>query len=761
MVKVLIDQIECDHIDTKSLKLKYNSRDLANIDSARAATIIEVMIPCNARSTAIFGAEAQLHTAERFNQTWHPLKIESEEGITIFEGTAYLMEVVCSDKGEMFRVEGRGEVEEWALRASQSSIASVPFGGFNINLNQEGIESTWAESSPVKFLPIERDAYTNTPTGEDITGGQQVRTIDGYHPFINIKALLENFLHKYGYTIESSLLESEEFSNLFISGNYSSSESSHARSTMSFLLKREQSTTTTCNTNGRIYLSPYMLSNTFGNFADIESVNSDKECYNFGNVMQIRDQALIFRPLGTVSTGFEYRLHYIAQCKIASRHTLEGLNKLRYPNGYTIEWNIVNKNIDYRNDVVVGLAYNVAIFDFNPNKTYRIVGITSSKNPTPLTVLTHRFSQWSTSEEYHSYRIEEKNKNGTFSTYTGDWAIYSGYIDEMQETEIDVCVRSAPEEYGVNSPMDFSLLTLEGGIAGSTCKLLKDSYLKPYYAYYPGYNSKVWLSDIAVHDFSMLELIAAMQHLFNLRIYSDESSKRIFIETLDDFYTDKEWDWSDKLVSGEQITISNLAHSAHRKNKLGYQQKDGVVNRKGESDNAIFGEWEYTIDSYAASASARTELNPIFSATINTDEGVLAVGDRDDQTSAGSLNFSPRVVRYFDMREIEGTMMPYASFHSPEMNYTLCFEDRDQVQGLNRYYQSQCEGEQHSDLIKVTLKLNTFEYTNLFSPDNLNPSLRDIFSLSLKGETFRCRLYRVDSYDVEEQKARCTFLTID
>ncbi len=759
-MRVLIDNLECDYKSSSDFKLSFSSSDMSNLNSAREGTTIEVLMPRNQTNAAIFGGEAQIHTASRFNEEWHPMRFEVD-GLTLFEGTAYLMDVVWSDDEEYFRVECRGDVEEWALRGSQSAMSDVSLDGFNIYLNQVGIESTWEESSVVKFFAVDRDSYTVTSSGEDMTGVQKVRTIDDYHPFINIKALMESFFSQYGYTIESSIFESESFSNLFVSGNYDSSESSNARSTMSFFLKRGEETTAVCNSTGRIYLSPYMLTNTLGNIVDVLSPTYDQECYNYGNVMQIDDKELVFVPLTNTYAGFEYRLHYIATSQIISRTRLKSINSLRYTDGYTIEWKLLNNYVDQRDSIVANVEYTVAIFDYDESCVYRIVGVGSDSSHTPLVLLSGNFNGWTPTVKYASYILQQSENGYYYTNYTGDWALYFGYVGEYNKSEVDVCVRSAPEQFTSQSPMRFAELVLEGGIAGGECKLMADSYLKPYYAYYPGYNSKVWLSDIAVQDFTMLDLMSAIQHQFNLRFYSDESSKRIFIDPVDDFYTDVEWDWSDKVVEGADIAFRNFAHTANRSNKLGYQQTDGVVNRLGESDNAIFGDWEYDINSYAASASSKTTLNPIFSATVNSDVGALSVGDRDDETSVESLNFSPRVVRYFDMRDIGGETIPYASFYDVEQGYNLCFEDRDGMQGLNSYYQSQLQSQQRADLISLTLTLNAVEYTNLFSPDNINPSLRDIFLISLKGETFRCRLYSVESYNIVSGEARCTFLTID
>ncbi len=104
--------------------------------------------------------------------------------------------------------------------------------------------------------------------------------------------------------------------------------------------------------------------------------------------------------------------------------------------------------------------------------------------------------------------------------------------------------------------------------------------------------------------------------------------------------------------------------------------------------------------------------------------------------------------------------MPYATFHDGD--YTLCFEDRDGLQGLNRYYAEQVALDGRSDEVTLSIYLAPQELNSLFILGNSAvPSIRSRYIISLDGELCRAVIERIDSYDVDSYVARITFVIID
>ncbi len=761
MVKVTIDGVECEIDTSQSIVLSYTSDSLSDLESGRTGSTIEFKLPSTARNSQILGLEWDIHPVEKFNSQWHSMALIADE-IEIFTGTAYLMKILYEDGERYAVVECRGGVSQWATLAAETQFSKIDID-YSTTLNETNFKESWVdESSAVKFFPIMRDSYDDYGSTYNVTGVRVARSIDDYHPFFRLSSLLEAIFTQAGYTFESTTLSSENFNDLYISGNYSSEDSSAALEAMGFYLKRESDCTTVTDSMGRVAMSPYDITSTVGNIVDIDSVESDSECYNHGNVMQITGQSLIFCPLTEITTGFEYFLHYSCDCWIESRTKLKGIDRINTISDGYIEWEITNRYIDQREMMQSSQSYKLIIFDFDLGEEFRLVGMDEDGSITSLHTTDERMSEYLSMGNSSTYQLE-RYENGYYIPYSGDWALYFGYVEESAPVEVEVTVRSAPHSYSPTSPMEFEFQLLEGALEGVDFTLYKDSSIRPYFAYYPGYNSSVTFEDLAQHSYTALELLSSIQHLFNLRFFSDEQAKVVKIESFDEFYTSTQWDWSDRVIATESIELSDWAHTTHREITLGYQQTDGVVQRMGESDNKYFGECTFTIDSYAASSTALTSLNPFLCASTNDDSGVLVVGDRDDIEQVNSLNFSPRIARYFEIREVEDEnySLPYIAFHDSDESFTLCFEDRDSVEGLGRLYQREMELLQRAQLLEMTLKISAYDYSSLLSLETQSASCRDIFCFTLSGESFRTILHSIESYDPVQGVARCLFLTID
>ena len=104
---------------------------------------------------------------------------------------------------------------------------------------------------------------------------------------------------------------------------------------------------------------------------------------------------------------------------------------------------------------------------------------------------------------------------------------------------------------------------------------------------------------------------------------------------------------------------------------------------------------------------------------------------------------------------------PLAAFHfagdGAAAGFTLCFEDRDGVRGLHRYYDLQTGRESAGRRITLSLRLAPHEFESLFTPGTGMPDLRSVFRLDTGGEEIRATLHAIESYDPQAASARCTF----
>ncbi|MDE5962650.1 MAG: hypothetical protein K2G58_01225 [Alistipes sp.] len=149
---------------------------------------------------------------------------------------------------------------------------------------------------------------------------------------------------------------------------------------------------------------------------------------------------------------------------------------------------------------------------------------------------------------------------------------------------------------------------------------------------------------------------------------------------------------------------------------------------------------------------------------------LLQTGDRDDPTQ-DETTLAPRIVRYAGIHPLPENERwgypsnengyPLAAFHftgdETTAGFTLCFEDRDGIEGLNRFYRQQATREGSLERITLTLRVAPDEYEALFAPNTGAAEIRSVFRIDTGQGIVRTTLARIESYDPETHAIRCTF----
>ena len=104
---------------------------------------------------------------------------------------------------------------------------------------------------------------------------------------------------------------------------------------------------------------------------------------------------------------------------------------------------------------------------------------------------------------------------------------------------------------------------------------------------------------------------------------------------------------------------------------------------------------------------------------------------------------------------------PLAAFHfagdAAAAGFTLCFEDRDGVRGLHRFYDRQTTREARRERIALSLRLAPDEFAALLAPGTGAPDIRSVFRIDTGTGVVRALLDTVEEYDPEAASVRCTF----
>lgn len=791
MIKVIIDDTAFETLSKASVAMSFDAKTMYDTESARDAVDVEVEILSDTPAVSVFGGEGYLHAAERFNATSHTAKL-CYESVVVFEGDATLRSARRSGEGVIYTLRIRRSGAWWATCAATELLSELEVDYQNY-LTTYNIEQGWSSDDIVKFFPVHRDSYSDvySSTSGDVVN--RVLSIDEYHPFINIYMVLDTIFSKAGYTVESSILESDWFKRLYMSGQYSSQYGVSASTTMDFYVSKLTNVSSTADYRGRVSMSPYLASNTVGNFVDVESIDTNAECYSRSGCLSQIDGVVCFTPLTQVSVGFEYRFNYITEYKIKSRTELTAFDTFYLESGDEIYVGVANKFIDQRNELAISnFEYNIVIFDHDDSDDgdilYRLFIYDNAALKT--------WQEWSgrvhpfTSPTYTApstvfYALYVSYDGGNnYSAYGGDWALYQGFVGITGQTEVDVTLRTPPESISPSSPKSFSGHYVDGAEVGMGFTLLAGTTLTPYFAAYPGVGSSVDFEDLAQLGVYQSSVISAVQHLFNLRFYTDHMAKKVYIEPLEELYdSSRVWDWTDKIVEGEDITFEDVACDIYKIRRWGYQQMDGATTRSQEfgyepsesypdapeEDPAQsyegawsqeYGSWSVEIENYGALQSTLSNLSPLFSPTLNDTDGLPIVGDRDDAELTDTLEFSPRILSFLGMQSFGNETIPYTAFHDPSSDFTLCFEDRDGVVGLNRYYSDQVSRDASSQYLTLSLLLSPLELAALLSPVDDMASVMSTFSFEIDGEWCRCRLESLVSYDLSSSVGVCRFVIV-
>ncbi len=791
MIKVIIDSVEFESPSKASVAMSFDTKAMSDLDEAREAVEVEVDVVCDSTKRALFGGEGYLHVAERFNATEHTAQI-CYEGVVVFEGDATLRSATRCGEEVVYTIRVRREGAAWAESAATELLSELEVD-YQIYLTEYNIKQSWSNSDIVKYFPVHRDSYTESY--DSTSSGVVTRTlsIDEYHPFINVYKVLDTIFTKAGYSVESEFLETEAFKKLYMSGSYDSQNSVNAKSAMDFYVSKLSDVSSTADYRGRVSMTPYIASNTIGNFVDVESIDTNSECYTRSGCLAQVEGVVRFTPTTQVDVGFIYQFKYITEYSIKSRTELTAFDTFYLESGDEIYVGVANTFIDQRDSVLVSnFEYLVVLFDhlssYDDLLVYRLMIYDNGELSTfeewqgrTMRFTTPSFTIAATAE---LRLLVSYNYGASYTAYGGDWALYQGFVAENGTKQVEVTLRTSPESVSPTSPKKFSGHYVDGADEGMKFTLLAGTTLTPYFASYPGVGSKVEFEDIAQLGVYQSSVVSSMQHLFNLRIFTDHLAKKLYIEPLEDLYDSSQlWDWTTKVVDGEQVVYEDVANELYRTRRWGYQQADGASTRAQEFGyepgetypdapvedpqqsvdgawSSEYGSWSVDIGNYGAKSSVNSELSPLFSPTLNDTDGLPIVGDRDDEELVDTMEFSPRLLSFIGMQSFYNESIPYAAFHSPDDDFTLCFEDRDGVEGLNRYYREQVARDGGSQYVTLSLALSPLEIAALLSPVEGMASAMSRFTFEIDGEWCECWLESLISFDLASGVAKCKFLII-
>ena len=811
-MELYIDDRLADMDERTEVAVSVSVASITNPEYGRTGYTKSVSIPMTAANRAIMGDCEQVAARDRFNDIRHSARLE-HDGCVIMEGGIIL---TSCEKGPgagryVFNIIGNGK--RWAEHAADNTLASL-MADYSATLTATEIVGSWTEAVPVRWLPVQRQRYEPHNSPQGVTAAVRVLSAADYHPFLHLRTVMHAIFSEAGYTLKSEFVDSHYFDTLYMSGNYPEHDTSILRMRMDFLAARFEAAEAVADANGMVYADPLNVHNSIGNIVDTADPCEESggmvlpEVFSRGECFGRDGERVRFVPPYGVSVGFEYRLRYVTDFRMSDRERLTGFDTVYLGGGQLHSFRIPNTFPDRRGEFCGGKEFKCVVFDYADGEEYRLVADRTDGGAGQECIMARMERRAAAVDApvggtYSGLRMQKKEADGTWSPYEGEWALYDGYVNDTGTVEVEVVLRSAAEEVTPGSPKYFDDIYFGGAEAGMAF-LLEDAEVRPVFQPHPAAGDRVTFAEVAAHGISRMEVINGVREMFGLCFYTDGLEKVVYAEPRKMFYRDDVVvDWSDRVDFSRPLSLSEIALDVPSVLAWQYAGGDGASAEFNMENGGRLGRWSVVLEGQCSVSQSKVYQNSLFTTSVGID-GVLpeamsaALVGAGDMASAeervDSLDFPAKVVHYVGMKPLPdgelwgwpgfGRSYPYLAFHAPGgaedaeaplsaageasdavrlpmEGFTLCYEDRDGVQGLHVWWDGLVESYERGLRLEAWLRLCPEDIEALVRPNYMKKDFRARFRLHIDGEWSDWRLEEVCDYNPGAAATRCIFVKAD
>jgi hypothetical protein len=801
-MEIFIDNTQADTDAASDVQISLSVSVVTDPRRGRAGYTRTLRLPATPTNDAIFAYADEIHSRDRFNATPHTGRVE-HEGCVLIEGPLTLSRAEKNAEGGFYEVHIIGAAREWASAAAKS-LATLPVG-WSKTLSAATISGSWTGDGLVRFLPVARERTERDYSSGGVIPAMKVLSSDDYHPFIHAGGLLRAIFADAGYRVESEFVDSPAFDDLYVSGNYPTRDVSAAKSAMDFFARRLAAGSATANSQGRVYADPYRSAFSVGNIVDTADPTqssaagvSHDDVYANGGCFQMDDRRVAFIPSSAVSVGFQFHLRYTTDYRVKSRTALAGFDTVYLGEQSARSFTLANPWPDRRASFRPARSYRLAVFDHVAGRQYQLrytQQLTTGGSGTMLSpAMSERFS---TVEITGTMAVSDPvlwwraSSSGAWAKYTGDWALYDGFVGETGTLDVELTVRTAPESVTPGAPKFFDTIYFGGADEGMQLTVGEKTWLRPVFYAQPTEGSSLAFADVCAHDASRMDFINSLRQMFGLCFLTDNRERVVRIEPASTLYSgSRVVDWSDRVDLSRPVTVEETGGELAREMVWSYRGGDGATARFNRNNNTQLGRWSATVDNTAAADEVSVWENPMFTPSLCAAGVYLGAPSArlvqaGDISLAGAertedLNFVPKIVRYEGMRTLpageswgwplQGAAYPSLAFHSPESGFTLCFEDRDGVTGLHSMWDRDVRLWNSGRRVTVWLALDALDVESLAFPAGsggaggaggagdagaASADFHALYRLTIDGEPALYRLEEVCDYTPAAPSTKC------
>ena len=838
---------------------------------------VKLTLPMTPRNMEIVGDAEQANSATLFNAALHRGRLE-KDGCTILEGTVRLIETACvgtvagvasapdsgagiaaggtspgvlpdgattvggsaltelsqqargmAADGGYYLVQLTGDGAGWIEVLAGRDLSSAPISD-SFTLTGDEIRRRWDSEAAIQFFPVQRGSFRVYSGVYSPMTPIAPLTAGNFHPFVSVKALMEAIFRGAGYGVKSDFFASPLFRSLYVSGNFPQSAlwQSYKRA-MDFRAGCLSDKSAAADGSGVVYTGN--RANSIGAIADTADPYQTgsqgarvKGAFNSGDCFSSNGSLSSFVPTAEVTVGFEYKFCYRSAYWLESRARLKCFDTIELGDGNVHRFEAGNSLEDLRGraSLAAGYSYLLVIFDYTHGKFYDL-GMTDNQGRIYYQQ-TSRAGQFSITPEMGEataldLRIAD-TPIGPYMPFTGDWAIYEGWVGERGTMNIEVTLRDTPGRYTPWSPKYFDSIRFSGGEAGAQLTLQQNSTLRPVFEGYMAEGSAVSAQTVLAPGTGQLEFVDRVAQMFNLGFRTDNVAQTVRIEPLEGLLdTAAAADWSGAVDKLQPVVVKEAADGSASSLEFRYARGDAAVDEWNNANGTTLGEWALPIHSPAAGVAAKLVAAPAFVPGITALTDLPTAPDawllKADSGTSDDLqrNFPMKIVSIQGLAALpEGQYIPwegqqsyypliafhpggvapgqvafvtedtgggpgdgsgapagtgtprgsgiYGNLNAP---FTLCFEDRDGMAGLHRFHDRSLERMTGGKSVEVGLfpAPEAIEGMNYVAdaPVGSGGDAGGVVELGIDGRPSLFILENIEGYDPDSgRSAKCKFL---
>lgn len=498
MVEIFLDGTRCDLSEGYRLPKEVFGLDIsatADLSRQRTGQTLHIVLPSSPQNDALMLMAKDPCAGERFNATEHTAQVWVD-GVMLMQGVALLEGIKATGKEVYYCLVVRSGGSDWVEGAALTKLGKAL--EYEATLDGDAIKNSWNAGQKVRFLPVLYDDYTVPYSANSLFAPERVMTVADYYPFLSIRHLVEAAAERAGYELAGDWVNGVEFNKLMMSGRYpQAGEASVARlkSFAGFEAGRTSAATAVADYSGRVALSSLVLTSSLGN---VVQTTQGEGLYCSNGCMEISDdEGVVYRPATTLTVGFEYYLKYKTDYSLLSRTRLKCFDSIYLGNGCDMRFQVANPFKDSRTALLPQMEYKCKIFDHQEGTTYRLRCLYGSKRVVIGDFNVGCYTFVTPATYTAQAELLKVAADGTMSAYTGEWAIYEGFVQEQGEVEVEITLQSPPEQVTPSGKV-FNQLFIHGAEPGQRITLSEECRLRPIFSTSPALGSALTFEDVEI-----------------------------------------------------------------------------------------------------------------------------------------------------------------------------------------------------------------------------------------------------------------------